>query len=76
MRFTFPETRKKLMQGIDWGKLYHIYRERKDLNPSELETRIGALMADDEVKNKPGIARCCAVHATGKRTADEKLSII
>ena len=64
------------MQGIDWGKLYHIYRERKDLNPSELETRIGALMADDEVKNKPGIARCCSVHATGKRTADEKLSII
>ncbi|MBQ6971613.1 MAG: DUF262 domain-containing protein [Synergistaceae bacterium] len=53
--FTFPEKRRKLMQGIDWGKLYHVYGGRKDLNPSELEARISALLADDEVKNKQGI---------------------
>ncbi len=52
---TFIKKRKE-MKGIDWGPLYDQYH---DLFPdtAELEERIAALMADEDVTNKRGIYR-------------------
>ena len=49
----FPKYRKD-MNGVAWGDLYN--RFGKDtFDPAALETRVVALMADDEVERKKGI---------------------
>jgi hypothetical protein len=45
---------RKEMKGIDWGNLYHIFKD-KTLDPAELEKEIARLMKDDDVTNKKGI---------------------
>lgn len=50
---TFPKYRKE-MKGLDWGKLYNLY---KDVNydTDELEKDLVKLMIDDDVTKKSGI---------------------
>jgi len=50
---TFTNYRRE-MKGIQWGLLYNDYKD-KTLNPTELETRISALMQDEEVTSRKGI---------------------
>lgn len=50
---TFPNYRRE-MKGLPWGELYNKYGE-DDLDPVELETKIKALMIDDEVGRRKGI---------------------
>ena len=47
-------TYRKEMKGIDWGKLYREYG-KVEYNVAELEEKIKALMADDDVNSKKGI---------------------
>ncbi|MDO5059565.1 MAG: DUF262 domain-containing protein [Neisseria sp.] len=51
---TFPNKRKKLMKGQDWGRLYNRFKD-EILDSGKLEAEIAALIADDEVENKKGI---------------------
>lgn len=46
--------RVKLMKGLEWGTLYNEHKG-DGLNSQDLETRIIALIDDDEVENKRGI---------------------
>jgi hypothetical protein len=50
---TFP-TYRKIMKGLDWGRLYNEYKDSK-LNAAILEKRIAELIIDDEVNNQKGI---------------------
>ena len=50
---TFPKYRPK-MKGLDWGRLYREYGENT-YDPAVLETRVAALLRDDEVDKKGGI---------------------
>ncbi len=52
-KLIFPVYRKE-MKGLAWGALYNRFRNR-DLNASELETRIQELMADDEIEHPRGV---------------------
>ena len=47
-------TYRKEMKGIDWGKLYREYG-KVEYNVAELEEKVKALMADDDVNSKKGI---------------------
>ena len=47
-------TYRKEMKGIDWGKLYREYG-KNEYNVAELEEKVKALMADDDVNSKKGI---------------------
>lgn len=49
----FPKYRRE-MKGLNWGKLYHLYKDT-GLDPTSLEQRITELMLDDDVGNKKGI---------------------
>jgi hypothetical protein len=49
----FPNYRK-LMKGLDWGRFYNAHKGDA-LNAATLESRIVALIEDDEVDNKKGI---------------------
>ncbi|WP_107687469.1 GmrSD restriction endonuclease domain-containing protein [Neisseria wadsworthii] len=51
---TFPNKRKKLMKGQDWGRLYNRFKDEV-LDSGRLEAEIAVLMQDDEVENKKGI---------------------
>ena len=55
---TFPRKfnagRYHLMRGINWGKLYHEYKDVV-YNTDELNEKVRTLMLDDEVTNKRGI---------------------
>ena len=51
---TFPNKRKKLMKGQDWGNLYNTYKD-ETYNADDLEKKIKELMLDDDVSNKKGI---------------------
>lgn len=53
VKATFPKYRSD-MKGVEWGKLYNRFGN-ESLDPGELETRVAALMADDEVERKKGI---------------------
>ena len=53
VKATFPTYRKE-MKGLDWGKLYAEYGD-KEYDVEELEKKINALMADDDVTNLKGI---------------------
>jgi hypothetical protein len=50
---TFPKKRPK-MKSVKWGPLYNEHKNAS-LNPSKLEERVAALMADLDVKSKRGI---------------------
>lgn len=47
-------TKRSEMKGVSWGLLYNRHGKAK-LNPVELESRVEALMGDDEVERKKGI---------------------
>ena len=49
----FPNYRSE-MKGLEWGKFYNDFKD-VTFDPDELEKRIKALMADDEVQSKSGI---------------------
>lgn len=53
VKATFPKHRKE-MKSVQWGWLYNEFKDA-DLDPAVLETRVQALMADDEVTKKRGI---------------------
>lgn len=50
---TFPVQRKE-MKGVDWGALYHRFKDA-ELDTVKLEERVTALMRDDDVERKAGI---------------------
>lgn len=50
---TFPKKYAQ-MKSVKWGPLYNRYKNAS-LDPTKLEERIAALMADTDVKNKRGI---------------------
>lgn len=50
---TFPKKRSQ-MKSVKWGSLYRRYKNAS-FDPSKLEERVAALMADLDVKKKPGI---------------------
>ena len=50
---TFPKKRKQ-MSSVKWGPLHKQYAGA-NLDPAQLEKRVAALMADVQVKRKPGI---------------------
>lgn len=50
---TFPVYRSE-MKGIDWGGLYVAHGD-EELDSSDLETKVSALMVDDDVTNNRGI---------------------
>ena len=52
-RTIFPTYRKE-MKGLDWGRLYARYGERK-YNPVKLDKEVAELMADKEVQRHGGI---------------------
>jgi hypothetical protein len=54
VNMTFPQKRKKEMNGVDWGGLYDQFKD-KTHDLKALEKRIKALMEDDDVTNKKGI---------------------
>lgn len=49
----FPRYRRE-MKGLEWGELYNNYSNLTWI-PDELETKVSALMLDDEVGSKKGI---------------------
>ena len=51
---TIFSTKRNEMKGIGWGFLYNTYKDT-ELDPNILETKIKALMMDDDVTNKKGI---------------------
>ena len=46
--------RKKIMKGLDWGRLYDNHKE-DIIDFEQIETRIKQLLIDDDVTNKKGI---------------------
>ena len=65
----FPTYRKE-MKGIDWGRLYVKYGERK-YNPVKLDKEVAELMADKEVQRHGGIYE----FLLSDRTLFEKLNL-
>ncbi len=51
---TFPNTRAKLMKGLDWGLFFNRFGTGK-WDPKALEARIAALLDDEDVTNQRGI---------------------
>ena len=49
----FPKTREA-MKGVEWGILYNRFKDAS-LDPRALETKIAALMVDEEISNESGI---------------------
>ena len=54
VKATFPNLRKKLMCGLDWGIFYNKYGNNA-YDPHELENRIIELLDDEDVSNQKGI---------------------
>ncbi|MCY4163865.1 MAG: DUF262 domain-containing protein [bacterium] len=50
---TFSTYRKE-MKGLSWGSLYATHKN-KNLDPTQIETEVAALMSDEEIKMKCGI---------------------
>ena len=65
----FPTYRKE-MKGLDWGRLYAKYGERK-YNPVKLDKGVAELMADKEVQRHGGIYE----FLLSDRTLFEKLNL-
>ncbi len=55
VRRTFPNYRKEIMKGVDWGILYNKYGNKPDIDTDKLEERIKQLIDDDDVSNLKGI---------------------
>lgn len=53
VKLTFVKYRKE-MKGVHWGALYDEFHEQT-FDTAQLEQRIAALMADDDVTNKKGV---------------------
>lgn len=53
VKLTFIKYRRE-MKGINWGALYDEFHQRV-FDTAEIEQKIAALMADDDVTNKKGI---------------------
>ena len=53
VKSTFPKHRKE-MKSVPWGFLYNASKGA-EFDASELEVRVSALMADEDVTKKPGI---------------------
>ena len=51
---TFKVYRKTLLKGKDWGTLYNKYH-KNTYDPDVIETRIQALLVDEDVTNQKGI---------------------
>ena len=51
---TFVVSRPRLMQSINWGKLYFQFGNQ-EFNPIDLEKRISELLVDEDVTNHKGI---------------------
>lgn len=51
---TFPQYRKNIMSGIDWGILYNQHKDDA-VDPAQLNQKISRLLMDDDVTNKRGI---------------------
>ncbi|MCY3719921.1 MAG: DUF262 domain-containing protein [Anaerolineaceae bacterium] len=45
---------RKSMKGVDWGSLYNCYRD-EPLDPAAIETKVGALLDDEDVQRESGI---------------------
>ena len=69
VRGIFPTYRKE-MKGLDWGRLYTKYGERK-YNPVKLDKEVAELMADKEVQRHGGIYE----FLLSDRTLFEKLNL-
>lgn len=54
LQATFPEKRKKLMNGLEWGVFYNKYG-KNPYDPKTLEKRIVELLDDEDVSNQKGI---------------------
>ncbi|WP_294828152.1 DUF262 domain-containing protein [uncultured Gemmiger sp.] len=50
----FPNYRKKMMQGLDWGIYYNKYHDNH-YDSKEMEKKILALLDDEDVSNQRGI---------------------
>jgi len=50
----FPNYRKKLMKGINWGLFYNLVGQH-EFNTNELEEQIQKLLLDEDVTSKKGI---------------------
>ncbi len=47
-------TKRKFMKGVEWGRLYNEFKEKK-YDPKKIETETAKLIADDDVTKKSGI---------------------
>lgn len=47
-------TKRKFMKGVEWGKLYNEFKDKK-YDPKTIEKEIAVLIADDDVTKKSGI---------------------
>lgn len=65
----FPTYRKE-MKGLDWGRLYEKYGERK-YNPAKLDKEVAELMADRDVQRHGGVYE----FLLSDRTLFEKLNL-
>lgn len=71
----FPVYRRE-MKGLPWGPWYDANHGRRDLDPTALEARVSALMADEDVTRKAGVyaylldgdERHLSIRAFDKRT--------
>lgn len=50
----FPKYRKE-MKGLPWGLFYNAHKDRTDLDPTNLESEVSRLMADEDVSKKSGV---------------------
>lgn len=50
----FPNYRKKLMRGLDWGLLYNQYKDQ-NYNPTQMEAEIVKLLQDDDITRQKGV---------------------
>ncbi len=55
---TFPNYRKKEMQGVSRGEFYNTHKDETH-DPAALASRVVALMEDEDVGNKKGICTKC-----------------
>ena len=51
---TFTKKRP-IMKSVQWGNLYNDHKDRRDLDPKNIELEVEKLVLDDDVSKKPGI---------------------
>lgn len=47
--------RKSIVQGLNWGRYYEMYKDRTDLDKFKIDNQIISLLKDGEITNKKGI---------------------